>query len=137
MNDCACGCGETVKKGKTWVRGHHFRHRPLVEPNSDLKAIVEALKAIPDGPPAHPLPINRARWRLAEDRPGTSVTNPWIKTKCHSCLNEMWTRDELSRWEHGGLCEECGWLARENMGDLARKQFQQMARKPWDPFQTQ
>jgi hypothetical protein len=24
---CACGCGATVKAGKTWVRGHHHRPR--------------------------------------------------------------------------------------------------------------
>ena len=118
MNPCAFGCGEMV--AKTYKRGHHFRKKhPLLmvvdmEPQTVVFSQVADLQF--EGPPLHPLPIDRRRWRLAEERPGTPPQDPWLKTQCHSCLNPMWTRDPLSTWEHGGLCEECAYVVREDVG---------------------
>ena len=33
-----------------------------------------------------------------------------METKCHGCLNPMWTRDPTAIWEKGGMCEECSYL---------------------------
>ena len=86
-----------------------------------------------DGPPPYPHLIDRSRWRLAEERPGTSQDASWIKTQCHSCLLPMWTRDPLSTWENAGTCEECSYLFREDLGSqVARRNGS--ARAPYDPF---
>ena len=86
------------------------------------------------GPPAYPASIDHRRWLLAGERPNTPKTNPWIETKCHACLNPMWTRDPLSTWEHGGVCEECLFVQIGDYYDRARQQFGVQARTIPNPF---
>jgi hypothetical protein len=148
-NLCACGCGR--RTWQKWARGHGIRTMgqevpaqtavKLSDGSSGTTAEVPAYKSsetplvsIIDGPPMHPAPIDRRRWRIASERPGTPLTAPWIATRCHNCRNPMWTRDPLSTWEHGGMCEEDDYILRSELADHGRKQFQQQARTYHDPF---
>lgn len=138
MNLCECGCGGEAKK--RFIRGHHLRKSVLIdgtqviitEPQTVTFSQVADLSF--DGPPPHPLPIDRRRWRLAEDRPVTPVTNPWIKTYCNQCRQLMWTRDPKSTYEEGGFCEECAYIMREDLRETGNRRAAQMATKPYNPF---
>jgi hypothetical protein len=88
---------------------------------------------VEDGPP--PGSIDHRRWRIAAQRPNTPVSNPWIKTNCTNCRLPMWTRDPLSTWEQGGICEECEYVLRSEFHNLNRRQFQTQRRIQFvDPF---
>lgn len=136
---CACGCGE-LAWGK--YKRHHYeawvREHKLYEHSEDPRAdaLVETINQVVGykGPPDHPAPIDHRRWRLASDRPSTPKSNPWIKTKCHECLNEMWTRDPLSTWQHGGFCEECEYMLRTEMQSHGQRHWQIQQRTQVDPF---
>jgi len=126
-NKCACGCGEL-----TWGeyrQGH--REQPVRPFELNLSPDVSR-ETLPEGPP--PGPVDHRRWRLAAERPGTNPASAWIKTRCCMCKYEMWTRDPLSTWEHGGVCEEDEYILREELATYGRKQFQQQARTFHDPF---
>jgi hypothetical protein len=145
MNLCQCGCGKLVRH--RWVRGHQYRagrgHAP--QDAAIVAGIADTLVddppfAVPTepppaaGPPAHPAPIDRRRWRLAVERPGTPPTNPWIETKCNNCISTMWTRDPLSTWEHGALCDECYYVLTSEVHDHGHRQFNRQERTLHDPF---
>lgn len=147
MNLCLCGCNTLVRH--RWKRGHQFRagrgnaqldatvvgeiakaldDPPFVPPDEPLPA------APPNGPPPYPGRIDRMRWRIAAERPGTPPTNPWVETKCHECLGKMWTRDPMSTWEHGGLCDECDYILRSEVQTNNNRRFSLQAHTIWDPF---
>lgn len=130
MNNCGCDCGAQVK-GR-YKRGH-ARRKVVLAP---VPVTPEPLVIAPEGPPAHPLPIDRRRWRLAGERPGTPLTDPWIKTNCQNCLLPMWTRDPLSTWEHGGICEECDYVLRTGMADMRAAQQNRMRALVLNPFRN-
>jgi hypothetical protein len=123
---------EQTAEPVTGVRKVEDYDPPIVEQTA---APVQAVSSgLDQSPPAYPAPIDRRRWRLASERPGTPKTNPWIQTKCHVCLGPMWTRDHTSTWEHGGICEEDEYLLRSEMSTHNRRQFQVQARTYHDPF---
>ena len=131
MNLCACGCGKEVKN--KWVRGHQYR---MGRGNAPLPGQEPVPLPGPqaDGPPPYPQSIDRRRWRLASERPGTSPLQPWIETKCHECVSKMWTRDPTSTWEFGGVCEECEYRLRSGMNEQQGRQYNLQARTIHDPF---
>lgn len=88
----------------------------------------------PNGPPNHPEHLDRRRWRIAADRPGTPLTNPWIKTQCSNCFLPMYTRDQTSTLEKGGMCEECNYVMTTEVLELQGKQWNRQLRAPHDPF---
>lgn len=126
---CKCGCGETVAKGRRYKRYHHWRKKVIAEPVvletpvviAEPQTATEVAEPY-DGPPAYPATIDRRRWRLAEERPGISPRAPWISTRCTNCREPMWTRDPLSTWEQGGICEECLYITVTEMTDARVKQ---------------
>lgn len=85
------------------------------------------------GPPESGV-IDRRRWRLADMRPNTPSIGPWTVTKCHNCLAPMYTRDPLSVWEKGALCEECSYILRSELHEHGQRHFRIQARGPVDPF---
>jgi hypothetical protein len=135
VNICECGCGQQCKK--RFVRGHQLR-KPATWPAIQAAATSPAIPSqtmqeiIANGPPPHPLPFDHRLFRLAVERPGTLVTNPWRDFPCSECKLQTWTREEKA--EYGTvICEDCLWRLSENQGE---KQVQQnRARQPYDPFQ--
>lgn len=158
MNFCKCGCGTLVKN--MWVRNHQYRvgrgNAPVDPEVSEqiTQALVDLPFALPEdppspdepppeepspqpvvyGPPPHPFPLDRRRWRLASERPSTPLSDPWIETKCHNCRERMWTRDPTSTWEQGGICEECDYLLHDKMYDIRRSHLNLQVRAYIDPF---
>lgn len=139
--DCICGCGE-----KVWDRGSLKRGHPIDPPNVSREtlevAVADPLPAPPVvdasasilGPPPDGS-IDRRLWRLATDRPSTPKSNPWIGTRCHECKQPMWTKDPLSTWEKGGICEECFWILTDAQVSTTNQQYR--ARVYRDPFRPQ
>lgn len=84
------------------------------------------------GPPENGS-IDRRLWRLASERSGPK-SGGWLKTQCRNCVLPMWTRDPMSLWENGGICEECHFLYVSEMQTGDRRQFQIQARTYHDPF---
>ena len=126
---CCCGCGEDVtmlatSEATEWYKKGH-RENPVAPPapTGGFDELVETLSAPPevsretppDGPPPYPAQLDRRRWRIASERPNILVTSPWIKTQCRNCVLPMWTRDPLSMWEKGGVCEECDYILRSEL----------------------
>jgi hypothetical protein len=93
-------------------------------------------KLVEDGPPAYPAAIDRRLWRLAEDRPNTPPTNPWIETKCGNCLERMWARDPEATWERGGLCQECLYyiVSEQTQARVNAQNRTAPTRRGYDPF---
>lgn len=132
MNQCECGCGRLVRGH--WYRNHKWRSgRGNSNPEPDAPVAFPGPEA-PDGPPPYPAPLDRRRWRLASERPGTSPFNPWVETRCSQCHEKMWTRDVTSTFEHGGLCEEDEYRFRTEIQERAGQRFNTQARTVHDPF---
>jgi hypothetical protein len=140
MNQCACGCGRET--AKIWAPGHNRKKvgdqlNPTLVEQLAPEPKPEPVPVQPNvegGPPPHPAPIDRRRWRLASEKPGTSLTNPWIATKCHRCLLPMWTHDQQTTWEQGGLCEECAYTLITERGVHQWHHFQVQQHRLVDPF---
>jgi hypothetical protein len=69
--------------------------------------------------------------RKAEDWDREDVTLPWQQARCRGCNNPMWTREPAQH----DLCEECGYLLRDQMQDLATKQRAQRMDRFVNPFE--
>ena len=67
-------------------------------------------------------------------RPNTPVSGPWMKTNCGNCAGVMWTRDPLSTYEKGGVCDECLYLLTDSLYDQRGKQWQVQRRTFHNPF---
>ena len=69
--------------------------------------------------------------RKAEDWEREDVTLPWQQSRCRGCNNPTWTREPAQH----DLCEECGYLLRDQMQELAGKQRAQRMDRFVNPFE--
>jgi hypothetical protein len=143
MNQCACGCGGLTKK--KWVSGHNAVYVAKMKRQAEGQLGASAPATVPTAPPSSlpysapagdiatppewPAPIDRRKYRLAEERSGTDLRAPWTQVRCLECREPTWTRDPQS-----DICEECGWLLRERMLEEESKVMGTRSVRIIDPF---
>lgn len=84
---CACGCGEAVKRGRRWARGHNARvHNPMVPVNAERDeeitrryALGENIAALADEYGLTRGRIRRIAWRLGQPPRPHSMQRRWWK----------------------------------------------------------
>ena len=87
-----------------------------------------------DAPPPHPAPVDRGKYRIAEEPPGTDLTQPWLPTRCLECRDAIWARNERTVTKGEAICESCFYMmVSEHYDKLA--EVRQQWRMTWrDPF---
>jgi len=149
MNQCGCGCGVEVKR--RFVPGHQFRKKPVdvgppkITPRDPIgvsayapltsQEIVGSTYQIPVPPPLHPLPFDHGKFRIAEEQPGTDLSQPWRATRCLACREITWTHCHNPKLQDQMLCESCAYSLVSGMADDRVKNENRMrAIPPYNPF---
>ena len=74
-------------------------------------------------------PIDRFKWRLAEEPPGTDLTAPWESVRCIECQEIMFRRNPKA-----DMCEFCTYMMYETLSEGRVKQDAVITRTYHDPF---
>jgi hypothetical protein len=143
---CECGCLTEVK-GR-FVRGHQFRKKPVdvapptITPREPIGFVdtnpypLARVVADPVPPPLYPLPFDHGKFRVAEEQPGTDLSQPWRLTRCLECREAVWSHNHDPKLMDQMLCESCAWTLVSGMADdRVANENRHRAIPPFNPFE--
>ena len=89
------------------------------------------------GPPPHPAPVDRGKWRIADEPPGTDLTQPWVLGTCEECKDPTWAHSAKAVANRELLCETCSYNLVSELADLRVAAESRRAPRIIDPFSNQ
>lgn len=90
----------------------------------------------PNVPPPHPASVDRGRFRIAEEPPGTDLHASWVSDRCLECREAVWTHNHAVAEKHETICEDCYYRMVSDYWERQTQQRRQMTVRVINPFES-
>ena len=109
----------------------------FIEPTTTAPADFEPVfTSPPNVPPPHPSSVDRGRFRIAEEPPGTDLHQPWALDRCLECREKVYTHNHAVAEKHETICEDCYYRMVSDYWERQTQQRRQMTVRVINPFEV-
>lgn len=89
-----------------------------------------------NAPPPHPASVDRGRYRIAEEPPGTDLHAPWVLDRCLECREKVYTHNRAVAEKHETICEDCYYRMVSDYWERQTQHRRQMMVQVINPFES-